>query len=337
MKGRMERELGLEKQTEGLLNGEPSYIKRFYYWLGGKKPTTKEKYIEYTLRFVHWTGEHLKVNVVSVDFFSRDLVNDYFYWFSFQRDEEGNAIGKTAPSTVNVNMCALSTFFKFLQIEGLVKENYCDNLTRPTIGEKEEVVFLEQDEVKQLLYNIEHGVGTHYARALQARTRSRDRLLVMIPLVTGIRISALLDINIEDIDYSKGILRVIEKEGKYRTFTLPDQLMDMINEWTVDRENMLEAIGKPDELAFFITEKGKRIGARAVNALIDKYSEGIDKHISAHKLRATFATATYEQTGDIYLVSQALGHRSTETTRRYARASEKKIAEASNRMLQYIM
>ena len=336
MGNRMQRELEMEQQMEALIEEQPSYIKDFATWMFGKKPTTREKYLRYVIRFIDYCADQLGVETLQADLLcevNEGMVNSYFRSISL-RYEDNKVIGRLSSNTINANICGISTFYEFLVERKLVQGNLCDKITRPAIEEKEEVVYLTQEEISQVLSNIDHGVGTSQARAKQFRMRNRDKLLISLPLVTGIRISALTDINIEDID-SAGVLRVVEKEGKHRAFKLPDMILEILEEWLKDRELLMQKM-EQDHNALFITERGKRLGTQGVNLIIKKYSEGIDKHITAHKLRATFATTTYEQTRDIYLVAQALGHKSTETTKRYARVSQERIAEASKSMCEYI-
>lgn len=326
----------MERQMEALVAEQPDYIKDFFFWMFGKKSTTREKYLKYVIRFIDYCANQLGVETLQADLLCRineGMVNSYFRSMSL-RYEDNKVIGRLSSNTINANICGISTFYEFLVERKLVQENLCDRISRPTIEEKEEVVYLTQEEILQMLNNIDHGVGTSQARAKQFRMRNRDKLLVSLPLVTGIRISALTDINIEDID-AAGVLRVVEKEGKHRVFKLPDMILKILEEWIKDRELLMQKM-KQDHNALFITEKGNRLGSQGANLIIKKYSEGIDKHITAHKLRATFATTTYEQTRDIYLVAQALGHKSTETTKRYARVSQERITEASQNMCEYI-
>ena len=336
MSNRIQRELEMERQMEALVAEQPDYIKDFFFWMFGKKSTTREKYLKYVIRFIDYCANQLGVETLQADLLCRineGMVNSYFRSMSL-RYEDNKVIGRLSSNTINANICGISTFYEFLVERKLVQENLCDRISRPTIEEKEEVVYLTQEEILQMLNNIDHGVGTSQARAKQFRMRNRDKLLVSLPLVTGIRISALTDINIEDID-AAGVLRVVEKEGKHRVFKLPDMILKILEEWIKDRELLMQKM-KQDHNALFITEKGNRLGSQGANLIIKKYSEGIDKHITAHKLRATFATTTYEQTRDIYLVAQALGHKSTETTKRYARVSQERITEASQNMCEYI-
>lgn len=333
MGNRMQRELEMERQMEALIEEQPSYIKDFATWMFGKKPTTREKYLKYVIRFIDYCADQLGVETLQADMLSKidfRMVESYFKQLSYSQERSENI----SANTINVNICGVNTFFKFLLRKGMVSENFCQDLNRPVIEEKEEVVYLTQDDIKKVMDNIDHGVGTSQARAKQFRMRNRDKLLISLPLVTGIRISALTDINIEDID-SSGVLRVVEKEGKHRVFKLPDMILEILEEWLKDRELFVQRM-ELEHNALFITEKGNRLGTQGVNLIIKKYSEGIDKHITAHKLRATFATATYEQTRDIYLVAQALGHKSTMTTKRYVRVSQERITEASQNMCEYI-
>lgn len=328
MIGRIERELKIEDAIERKLVGQPDYIKAYSYWLSGKKPTTRRSYIEQAILFCDYCRDQLGEEILRADFLCRinaDLVDSYIRKISFKYDTEGNRCGKAETSSVNTQICSLSAFFRFLISRKLISENFCENVSRPKIDEKESVVYLTPEEVQMMLSEAQKG-NPDWVK--------RDRLLLILPLVTGIRISAMIDINVEDIDMEQKNMRVVEKEGKYRIFSLPDGVIKLIQAWLQDREiNMKYARGETNAL-FITVNHGDcgRISAKTVNRIIKRCAESINKPITAHKLRATFAMSAYEQTEDIYLVSELLGHKSPETTRHYVRATEKKKKEVIDMM-----
>lgn len=335
MEGRTQRELILEEETLMLLKDHPTYLTDFFYWMSGKAPSTKKKYIDYVLEFLHFCCDELSLEQVEeqdIEKINTSLLNKYVNVIFLKKKKNGS-IGRNDTSIVNVKICAVSTFFRFLISQGVVSINICDNIERPRINEKDNITYLEQSEIEEVMSAVDSGVGSHNAITRQSKWKNRDKLLIALPLVTGMRISAMLDINIEDIDFSLNEITVTEKENKRRKFTVAG-LMDLIYQWFDERQKLLDKYGG-DSAALFITVYGgecKRMTSVSVNNIIKKYSKCTNKHITAHKLRASMATNVYDTTGDIYLVSELLGHKSPETTKKYARASEQKKQEALEHM-----
>ncbi len=335
MEGRTQREIALEQTTLEHLENQPIYLRNFFYWMSGKAPSTKKKYIDYVLEFLNFCCEELNIKEITeqdVKKIDVSLLNKYMNVIFLKKKNNGS-IGRNDTSIVNVKICAISTFFRFLISQGIVTTNICDKLERPRASEKDGLVYLEQSEIEEVMKAVENGTGSSSAILRQEKWKVRNKLLISLPLITGMRISAMLDINIEDIDFKLGEITVTEKENKRRKFVVSG-LMDLICDWADERENLLKEYGG-DNAAFFICVYGgkcKRMTSVGVNNIIKKYSKCTHKNITAHKLRASMATNVYDTTGDIYLVSELLGHKSPETTKKYARASEQKKQEALKHM-----
>lgn len=334
MYGRTENELIIEKRIEQKLDSQDDVIKNFYKWMNGKSVTTKEKYIYYVTQFLDYCKATMNVPVISYGDISLETLNTYIQTASVKKDGSG----KNESSIIATRICAISTFFKYLKIYNLIETNICEYVDRPKIREKENITFLVKDEIKELLNNVEEGVGSNRAVHYQEKYKNRDMLICMLPIITGMRISAMRNINIEDIDMRNGTISVIEKENKHRIFQIPDAVLDLIVKWIEDRKEIIgEVKCETDALFICIYRKEcRRISTVAINNLIKKYSATIPKKITAHKLRDTFATNLYNQTGDIYLVSEMLGHSNPETTRKYVRANDEQKKGAVKLMAELI-
>ena len=128
--------------------------------------------------------------------------------------------------------------------------------------------------------------------------------------------------SIEDIDLVHNTLQVIEKGDKYRTIEFGDNLKMLFSSYLVDRNKYYGAVNTS---ALFISQKKKRLSNNSIRDLLSKYANGAtDKHVSAHTLRRTSANLLYNQTGDIYLVGNHLGHADVTTTKRYISVDEEK-------------
>ncbi len=340
MYGRTERELAIEQQIEKKLYGQCSTVRAYYVWLGRKAATTKSKYISYVIQLISFCEERMNIPEFSEENFrdiSLDMLNEFFHECS-KKKRNGVVIDKNDDSIVATKICAISTFFKYLEMRKIIDQNICVYVDRPRLQDKDCITFLEQSEIRELFANIENGVGSSKAVSTQKKWKNRDKLLCMLPLITGIRISALRDINVADIDLERQTLRVIEKEDKTREFDLPDNVIELIKDWLRDRKKMTETFDCQTDALLIGIYRGqcKRLGATAVNNIIAKYTSTIPKKITAHKLRDTFATNLYRETNDIYLVSELLGHESPDTTKKYVRASKEQKKAAINIMSSFV-
>ena len=340
MEGREQRELRIEQRIAQKLRQEPLYLTEFYAWMNGKTSVTKDKYISYVLGFLDFCKRELEKDVSSQEFIREitlDDLNRYVQDISY-KTEKDEIVGRNDPNTMNAKICAVSTFFRYMNYKGIISGNLCERLDRPKIPDKDGLTFLTPEEISEVMDNLENGVGSWKAKSKQRRWQSRDRVILALPLITGIRISALIDINVDDLDLDKGELTVTEKENKRRVFVLPEKMLYILRMWLVDRQRIVsQYIG--EEKALLITVYGnrcKRIGYTCVNDVIKKYSASTGKKITEHKLRASFAVNTYDATGDIYLVGEVLGHKNPQTTKRYMRASEEKKKNALEKMSKLI-
>ena len=160
------------------------------------------------------------------------------------------------------------------------------------------------------------------------KTKYRDIAILYTFLGTGMRVSEMVGLNIPDVDFKNRCFHVIRKGGnEERIFFGPDIEKALIDYLDFERDHYL--IAAPSEqigtTALFLSLKSGRLTVRAIENLVKKYAvaAGLSGKISPHKLRATFGTLLYEETSDIYLVADALGHKSVDTTRaHYAAMSD---------------
>ena len=151
---------------------------------------------------------------------------------------------------------------------------------------------------------------------------NRDKLIFSLGVTTGLRVSAISQLNIEDIDLEHNKLQVIEKGDKYRVVEFGNNLNEQFRLYLKDRTKYYKDV---DTNALFISQKKQRLSNNAIRELLAKYADGVtDKHVSAHTLRRTSANLLYNKTGDIYLVGNHLGHADISTTKRYISVDEER-------------
>jgi site-specific recombinase XerD len=213
-------------------------------------------------------------------------------------------------------IASIRMMFKYFYKSGDLESNVASLVDTPKIHEKA-IIRLDVDEVAKLLDEVESGDGlSEKQKHFHAITKTRDLALITLFLGTGIRISECVGLNIEDIDFRNLSIRVTRKGGNQAVLYLSDEVVEALYQYMEARSQMK---GADDSPAFFLSLQGTRISVRAVQNLVKKYSSIITplKHITPHKLRSTYGTTLYQETGDIYLVADVLGHKDVNTTRRH--------------------
>lgn len=193
----------------------------------------------------------------------------------------------------------------------------------PKLHEKE-IIRLEIDEVVKLINQAENpDLLTKNQQSFNKHTRVRDVAILTLFLGTGIRISELVGINIDDIDFSINGFKITRKGGNQVVLYFSDEVRGALLDYIAVRNRNKKI--PPEENALFISLQNKRIGVRAVEKLVKKYSSVVTplKKITPHKLRSTYGTNLYRETQDIYIVADVLGHKDVNTTKKhYAAISE---------------
>ena len=315
MRGRLEHKIKLEGDLQSKINDMPEYMKRFYFSLNQKSHTTKKTYINNVIRFLtHIYGEKLP----TIDQISQlDSYNIQVYMSEIGYYEVNGKIQELKESSQAAIYSSLSTFFTFLSNTYKTVNNPFLNkmIDRPVVPEKS-IIFLTPEEIRMFEKQILSGAGNSLARAKQKKWRYRDVLLFRIPIVNGIRLTALSEINMEDIDFDNRKITVTEKGNITKKVDYDQKTAMYLSMWFNDRRMLL--YDKPEEKALFISNRKTRMTTRSIENIIDKYSICIDgKNVTPHTLRRSFGTNTYQVTHDIKLTSELLGHKTTAPTRRY--------------------
>lgn len=215
-------------------------------------------------------------------------------------------------------LSSLRSFYKYLFKNGLIESDVSILVDMPKRHEKP-IIRLEIDEVARLLDLVESGEQLpEHQRRYNDRIRKRDLAILTLFLGTGIRVSELVGIDLTDIDFDLGGFLVTRKGGNQVILYFPDEVAAVLKDYLRDRKNLQAQPGH--ENALFLSLQNRRISVRAVQVMVKKYATlaaPLKKHLSPHKLRSTFGTNLYHETGDIYLVADVLGHSDVNTTRRH--------------------
>jgi len=231
-------------------------------------------------------------------------------YFIDNKQIENSAYGKAR------KISTLKAFFKYFFKNGSLESNVCSLVEMPKIHDKP-IVRLEANEIADLLDLIESGDGlTVSQKKYHKKTCLRDLALVTLMLSTGIRVSEVVGLNISDLNFNNSSFRVTRKGGNIAILYFGDEAEKALCNYLDQRK--LQNTHNLD-LPLFLNLQKQRLGIRSVQNLVKKYAKLASplKNISPHKLRSTFGTYLYNETGDIYLVADVLGHKDVNTTRKH--------------------
>lgn len=230
-------------------------------------------------------------------------------------------------------LCALRGFFRYLYQTDQISEDVSVKVRMPKVREHN-IIRMETDEVVNFLDNVEFGNKlTDHQQAYHEKLKTRDLALLTLMLSTGIRVSECVGLNITDIDFDNDQIRVLRKGGNESTVYFSDEAETVLREYLEERRKITPKKGSED--ALFLSSQRSRISVRSVEYLVKKYARVTNplKHITPHKLRSTYGTALYKETGDIYLVADVLGHKDVNTTRKhYADMDDERKRAARNKV-----
>ena len=215
-------------------------------------------------------------------------------------------------------MSSLRSFYAYYFKREMIHTNPTVLVDVPKIHQKS-IIRLEADEVALLLDYIEHGGDdlTGQKKVYYEKTKDRDLALVTLLLGTGVRVSECVGLDIEDVDFKNNGIKVTRKGGNEMVVYFGPEVEKAMKNYLEVRKNIVTVEGHENALCY--STQRKRIGIQAVENLVKKYARQVTttKKITPHKLRSTYGTALYQETGDIYLVADVLGHKDVNTTKKH--------------------
>jgi site-specific recombinase XerD len=215
---------------------------------------------------------------------------------------------------------ALNTFFEFLVKKKYISVNPVSQTDRPRMKTKNKVVYMTQEEVKSVFERIE--------KESAKRLKNRDICIVALGLCTGLRVSAIVNIDVEDINFHTNIIRVVEKGKKTRDIPFAENFRNVLLIWLKDRELYFD--GEVNAGPLFMSTKKQRLSVDGVEEMIKKYTSHLSKHITPHKLRSSAAMNLYSSNVGVLTIASLLGHENITTTQRYISAFDEEKENATN-------
>lgn len=254
-----------------------------------------------------------RLQIDDIQMFSRTL--DYYH----TTDSKGHTTAHVySPSGKAAIMCSIRSFYRYMFTIRQINNNLADIIDIPSVPAHKKNV-LTKDQVHRLIEAVSDYTGMNNREiALRKKVEKRDLAIIMLLLGTGIRISELIGIDMKDIDIYNASILVTRKGGREDFVYFSSEVENALQDYIYNGRDTLE----PDEScmnALFISNQHKRLSVRSVQKLLEKYSEiaGLNINVTPHTCRRTFGTHIYEQTRDVYLTQQVLGHESVETTSKH--------------------
>lgn len=219
-------------------------------------------------------------------------------------------------------LIALRSFYNYYYKKQMIETNPASFVNVPKMHQKE-IIRLEIDEVARLLDEVESGSSlTPSQLKYHNKTKVRDLAIMTLLLGTGIRVSECVGLDIKDVDFKNNGIKITRKGGNEVIIYFGPEVEEALRDYLVEREQILADEASAN--ALFLSMQRKRISVKSVENLVKKYSKLVTtmKKITPHKLRSTYGTSLYQETGDIYLVADVLGHKDVNTTKRHYAAIE---------------
>jgi site-specific recombinase XerD len=265
--------LRMRNYSPRTLNSYEQVLKHFGYYVWLRRHTDVTKLVIYWKDFENARLD-TDVEVTPV------IITDFLSFVSTTQTYK--------PKTFHRIISTLSSFYRFLFTQGAVSSNPLTGVDRPRI-KQQEVKYLKHNQVLRLLDSIED---------------LRDKLIVRTIYATGVRVSELCNMNIEDIDFDEHTIRIRGKGDKIRTVFVDEETL----------ADILRFIGNRIVGPVFVGQQGKNISSRAIQHIFKNYAPS---GITPHKIRHSYASELYKRSKNLRVVQENLGHTSIKTTEIY--------------------
>jgi site-specific recombinase XerD len=320
MNGRLEKEILAQKKMKEKLSSLPEIFNNYYLYLRAAKKTysTINVYMNGIIRF----AKFLEGNNITDKFYENvkpETIEGFL--ISLETTTKSGQVTRMGTDAQCTYWSYLNTFFEFLMKRNYVNENVVSKTSRPKNTDEHQTTYLDKKEIKKLMKAINNNPDN--------TTRLRDATIVELGIKTGLRCSALMNINISDINFDEDYIHVVEKGSKTRKIGIGVNTKEMLKKWISVRE---QRFSNANTDALFVSHKNNRLSADAANDMLKKYAKaaGIQKKITMHKLRSSAATNLAAAGVSIQAISHMLGHSNPSITMRYVEVLNNEQKEATN-------
>lgn len=324
-----------------ILKTMPPFAKDYFRAIEPKSSARTRISYAYDIRiFFHFLMENNPVykNYKMDKFTVKDLesiepvdIEEYQEYLKVYKGDGNKQITNTEKGLAR-KMSALRSFYAYFFKHQIIDKNPTLLVDMPKLHDKA-IIRLDTDEVATLLEYVEHGGDdlTGQRKVYFEKTKNRDLAILTLLLGTGIRVSECVGLDIQDVDFKNNGVKVTRKGGNEMVVYFGEEVENALKMYLYTTRKSTTAL-PGHENALFLSTQRRRIGVQAVENMVKKYARQItpNKKITPHKLRSTYGTALYKETGDIYLVADVLGHKDVNTTKKhYAAIDENRRRQAA--------
>ena len=223
-------------------------------------------------------------------------------------------------SSITRLLSSIKGFYNWLQISGSIKTNPTELIESPRVGRKLPINLSEND--------IDKLLDAPDCTTLRGK---RDKTILELLYATGLRISELTNLELSQIDFKRGLIKILGKGGKERIVPIGETALDWIRDYLDNVRK--DIINKNDNIYLFLSDKGKKLSRKSCWNFISTYSKHAldNKYISPHSLRHAFATHLLNNGADLRSVQMLLGHSSLSTTQIYTHVAKERLIKFHNK------
>jgi site-specific recombinase XerD len=256
-----------------------------------------------------------------IDEIDAQLIERYMAYIAYYDKEDGTVYTNGERGRLR-KLSSLRAFFKYFFNKDMLRANVATKVRSPKLHEKP-IIRLEDQETAELMYSCDTLSGfSEHQKKYNENFKTRDNAIISLFLTTGIRVSECVGLNVDDINFNLNSFRVTRKGGNQVILYFGEETAEILKNYLHYRESLQLP---NEEKALFISSQKKRMSVRSIEYLVKKYAKVATplKKITPHKLRSTYGTNLYNETKDIYIVAEVLGHKDVNTTKKhYAAISE---------------
>lgn len=293
-------------------------LKLFFYFLKQNNPIFRDLPIQ-------------KISLSHLEKIQAVDIEEFIEFLRLYKDENGT-VHTNKEAGISRKLSAVRGLYSYFMKHQRISNNPTLIIDNPK-KRSHNIIRLDPDEVARLLDFVEQGTDTMSDQKLRYFNKNKVRNLAIFTLLlgTGIRVSECVGLDISDIDFRNNRIHIIRKGQKEDFVYFGDEVAETLHNYLKERHSIKALSGHED--ALFLSTRRRRLCTRSIEHLVTDYASYLStsKHITPHKLRSTYGTSLYRETGDIYLVAEVLGHNDVNTTKKhYAALDEDRKRRASN-------
>lgn len=324
MNGREENKQIIEEKLRILVSKYPFYVNAYYLSLSGKQAKTKFDYVYIITKFLN----DMKERGIDIDDASNLNYENTADYIDRQQYKVKNGVKvEVSASAKKTTWYALNSFFKFMTKRKLVSDNPMESIDCTKEKDNVKHVYMTTEDLGDIVGKLNKEIEDNPTAWFPVRNLA----MLVILMETGIRVTALSEINVEDVSFEENCatIRIIDKEKHYFDKIVSNQAAEYILNWMRVRKE----IGITSDALFVNQYKVKRMSSSAIEDVVKKYTPIIEgRYMTAHRFRATYARTLYNETHDIYFVQTQMGHKSPETTAIYVGQDVAQVRKATSIM-----